>query len=156
MSKVRVDKWLWSVRIFKSRTLATDACKGGKVKVGAVSVKPSYQIATGEVVSVKKDGFTFQFQVITLIEKRVGSPIALTCYTGCDTTEEKQKYLAWFQNAAPSNEKRERGAGRPTKKDRPGKWTRLKKVMIGTTMTRRGGSSSRPSLITFSRASRCA
>lgn len=118
MSKVRIDKWLWSVRIFKSRTLATDACKGGKVKVGAASVKPSYQIAENEVVSVKKDGFTFQFRAITLLEKRVGAPIAVTCYEDVTPPDERTKYLAWFQNASPTNEKREKGTGRPTKKDR--------------------------------------
>jgi ribosome-associated heat shock protein Hsp15 len=118
MSKVRVDKWLWSVRIFKSRTLATDACKGGKVRVGAASIKPSYQMAEGDIVSVKKDGFTFQFRAITLIEKRVGAPIAVTCYADVTPPEEREKYLAWFQNATPSSEKRERGIGRPTKRDR--------------------------------------
>lgn len=118
MQKVRIDKWLWSIRIFKSRTLATDACKGGKVKIGTVSVKPSYLIATGDVVAVKKEGFTFQFRAIELIEKRVGAPIAITCYEDVTPVEEKNKYEAWFLNATPSTEKRERGSGRPTKKDR--------------------------------------
>ena len=118
MSKVRVDKWLWSVRIFKSRTLATDACKGGKVKVGAASVKPSFTIAEGDIVTVKKDGFNFQFRAITLLEKRVGAAIAVTCYADVTPPEEREKYLAWFQNASPTNEKREKGTGRPTKKDR--------------------------------------
>ena len=118
MNKVRIDKWLWSVRIFKSRTLAIDACKGGKVKVGAVSIKPSYQVGEGEVIAVKKNGFTFEFKVLSLIEKRVGAPIAVTCYEDITPAEERNKYLAWFQNAVPATEKRERGAGRPTKKDR--------------------------------------
>jgi ribosome-associated heat shock protein Hsp15 len=118
MQKVRIDKWLWSVRIFKSRTLATDACKGGKVKVGSVSVKPSFQLAAGEVVSVKKNGFNFEFRVISLIEKRVGAPIAVTCYEDVTPAAEKNKYAEWFLNAMPSTEKRERGAGRPTKKER--------------------------------------
>lgn len=118
MNKVRIDKWLWSIRIFKSRTLATDACKGGKVKIGSVSVKPSQLIAIGDVVAVKKEGFTFEFRAIQLIEKRVGAPIAVTCYEDVTSAEEKTKYEAWFLNATPSNEKRERGSGRPTKKDR--------------------------------------
>jgi ribosome-associated heat shock protein Hsp15 len=118
MNKIRVDKWLWSVRIFKSRTLATDACKGGKVKVGTTSVKPSYTISEGDIVSVKKDGFTFQFRAIILIDKRVGAPIAVTCYADVTSPDEREKYLAWFQNNASSNEKREKGTGRPTKKDR--------------------------------------
>ncbi len=118
MNKVRIDKWLWSIRIFKSRTLATDACKGGKVKIGSVSVKPSQMIAIGDVVAVKKEGFTFEFRAIQLIEKRVGAPIAVTCYEDVTSPEEKTKYEAWFLNATPSTEKRERGSGRPTKKDR--------------------------------------
>lgn len=116
--KVRIDKWLWSIRIFKSRTIATDAVKAGRVRVAGVSVKPSFQIAEGEVVTVKKDGFNFQFRAIQLIEKRVGAAIAVTCYEDVTPQEERDKYLAWFQNSAPTTEKRDRGAGRPTKKDR--------------------------------------
>lgn len=118
MNKVRIDKWLWSIRIFKSRTLATDACKSGKVKLGDATLKPSSLISVGDVVSVKKDGFTFSFEVIQLIEKRVGAPIAVTCYTDVTSPEERNKYNAWFLNATPSAEKREKGAGRPTKKER--------------------------------------
>ncbi|MBL7827591.1 MAG: RNA-binding S4 domain-containing protein [Saprospiraceae bacterium] len=118
MNKVRIDKWLWSVRIFKSRTIATDACKGGKIKVADVSVKPSFQVSEGDVIVVKKDGFNFQFKVLVLIEKRVGAPIAVTCYEDMTTTEERNKYTAWFQNATPASEKREKGTGRPTKKER--------------------------------------
>ena len=118
MNKIRVDKWLWSIRIFKSRTLATDACKGGKVKVASVSVKPSYQIGQGETVVVKKNGFNFEFRAKTLIEKRVGAAIAVTCYEDVTPEEEKTKYAQWFLNAAPNSEKRERGTGRPTKKER--------------------------------------
>ena len=57
LKKVRVDKWLWAVRIFKSRTMATDACKAGKIKLKGISLKPSYLITTGETVEVKKNGF---------------------------------------------------------------------------------------------------
>lgn len=118
MNKVRVDKWLWSVRIFKSRTIATDACKGGKVKAGEVSLKPSHLVSEGDLITVKKNGFHFQFRVLTLIEKRVGAPIAATCYEDVTPAEEKNKYIAWFENTAPTSEKREKGAGRPTKKER--------------------------------------
>jgi Ribosome-associated heat shock protein implicated in the recycling of the 50S subunit (S4 paralog) len=89
MNKIRIDKWLWSVRIFKSRTLATDACKGGKVKVGSISVKPSFQISVGDTVTVKKNGFQFEFKALQLIEKRVGAPIAVTCYEDVTPVAEK-------------------------------------------------------------------
>jgi ribosome-associated heat shock protein Hsp15 len=118
MNKIRIDKWLWSVRIFKSRTLATDACKGGKVKVGGVSVKPSFQISVGDTVTVKKNGFQFEFKALQLIEKRVGAPIAVTCYQDVTPEAEKNKYAEWFLNAMPTTEKREKGVGRPTKKER--------------------------------------
>jgi ribosome-associated heat shock protein Hsp15 len=118
LTKVRLDKWLWSVRIFKSRTLATDACKGGKVKIGGDSMKPSYLLTVGEIVAVKKDGFTFEYKAVQLIEKRVGAPLAVVCYEDVTPEEEKNKYNAWFDNSLKTNEIRERGTGRPTKKDR--------------------------------------
>jgi ribosome-associated heat shock protein Hsp15 len=118
MNKVRIDKWLWSIRIFKSRTIATDACKSGKVRVGENQVKPSFLITIGDTIIVKKDGFNFQFKVLQLLEKRVGAPIAITCYEDVTPQDERNKYNAWFLNGTPSNEKRERGAGRPTKKER--------------------------------------
>lgn len=118
MEKVRIDKWLWSIRIFKSRTLATDACKGGRVKVGNEAVKPSYMLAVNEIVFVKKDGFTFQLKAIQLIEKRVGAPLAIACYEDLTPLEEKNKYATWFESAMPMPERREKGTGRPTKKER--------------------------------------
>ncbi len=112
MDKTRIDKWLWAVRIFKTRTMATDACKAGRVKIGANSTKPSYNVTLDEEVSVKKDGFTFTFKVMGVIEKRVSAPIAQACYINLTPPEEINKYKAWFV------EVRDRGAGRPTKRDR--------------------------------------
>ena len=115
--KVRVDKWLWSVRIFKSRTLATTACKTNKVKIGEVSLKPSYQLEGGEILFIRKNGFDLQFKVDKLIEKRVGAPLAVECYTDLTPAEELNKYNDWFiGKAAP--ERRQKGAGRPTKRER--------------------------------------
>ena len=118
MQKVRIDKWLWSVRLFKSRTIATDACKAGKVRIGEEPVKPSYLLSENEVVLVKKDGFNFQYRALQLIEKRVGAPIAVTCYEDITPETEKNKYKAWFLNGTGTAEIREKGAGRPTKKER--------------------------------------
>ncbi len=115
--KVRVDKWLWSVRIFKSRTLATDACKSGKVKVGGSPVKPSYQLQVDELVEVRKDGFDLQFRVLDLIQKRVSAPLAQACYEDLTPESERNKYKDWFVGKG-AMERRERGAGRPTKKER--------------------------------------
>ncbi len=115
--KVRIDKWLWSVRIFKSRTLASDTVKSGKVKVNGTQVKASFLLQRGQEVVVKKGGINFTFKVIDLIEKRVGSPIALTCYRDITPEEELKKYDDWFAGKY-ANELRDRGVGRPTKKDR--------------------------------------
>ncbi len=117
MKKVRIDKWLWSVRIFKSRTMATDACKGGKVRVDETTVKPSFLLEIGKIVKVSKNGFNLEFKVIELLEKRVGAPIAQTCYENLTPEEEMNKYQDWFiGKGAP--ERREKGAGRPTKRER--------------------------------------
>lgn len=115
--KVRIDKWLWSVRIFKTRTVATDACKGGKVIINNSIVKPSYIAKISDELTVKKNGFNFQYKIIELIDKRVGSPIALTCYEDITSPDELKKYEAWFL-AGKKGEFREKGTGRPTKKDR--------------------------------------
>ena len=117
LEKVRVDKWLWSVRIFKSRTIATDACKSGKVRMDDNAVKASQTVQRGDLLEVRKDGFIFQYKVVDLIEKRVGAPIAQTCYEDLTSEEELNKYKDWFVGKA-GVEKREKGAGRPTKRER--------------------------------------
>ena len=115
--KVRTDKWLWAVRIFKSRTMATDACKNKRVSVGEKTVKPSHQVEVGDMIYVKKDGFNLTFKVLKLLQKRVGAPIAVTCYENLTPAEEMNKYADWFVGKGRP-EQRERGAGRPTKRER--------------------------------------
>ncbi len=115
--KVRVDKWLWSVRLFKSRTQATDACRSGKVRLDGEPLKSSYPLEVGQVLEVRKNGFNFRFKVLKLIEKRVGAPLAQQCYEDLTPQEELDKYRNWFVGKAAA-EKREKGAGRPTKKER--------------------------------------
>jgi ribosome-associated heat shock protein Hsp15 len=115
--KVRIDKWLWSVRIFKTRTLATTAVRSGKVKVNEKIVKASYLLQAGETVVVGKNGFNFVFKVVELIQKRVGAAIAQTCYVDRTSPDELNKYNDWFIGKR-GVEAREKGAGRPTKKER--------------------------------------
>ena len=117
LKKVRVDKWLWSVRIFKSRSMATDACKSGKVKINEVNVKPSYLLQREEVVHVKKNGFNMVYKVIDLLDRRVSATLAEPCYENHTPEEELNKYNAWYIGKARP-EMRERGAGRPTKRER--------------------------------------
>jgi len=115
--KIRVDKWLWNVRIFKSRTQATDGCKSGKIKVNDLNIKPSYLIQIGEVIQVRKNGFDLVFKVVDLIERRVSAVLAAPCYENLTSEDELNKYKDWYVGKA-SPERREPGSGRPTKRDR--------------------------------------
>jgi ribosome-associated heat shock protein Hsp15 len=115
--KVRIDKWLWGVRIFKSRSIATDACKRGKVVIDEKQVKPSYLVQRGEIVQVKKNGFTYTFKVVDLISKRVSASLAQPCYENLTPEEELNKFNDWFVGKGRT-EFREKGAGRPTKRER--------------------------------------
>ncbi len=117
LKKVRVDKWLWSVRIFKSRSMATDACKSGKIKIEGINLKPSYLLQREEILQVRKEGFNLIYRVIDLLEKRVSATLAEPCYENLTPEEELNKYKSWYiGKAAP--ERREKGAGRPTKRER--------------------------------------
>lgn len=115
--KVRIDKWLWSVRIFKSRSKATDACKSGKVKIDETSLKPSFLVEREMIVHVRKEGFDLVFKVIDLLEKRVSAVLAAPCYENLTSEEEMNKYKSWYVGKGGA-ERREKGAGRPTKRER--------------------------------------
>lgn len=117
MEKVRVDKWLWAIRIFKSRTLASDVCKRNQVKVNGATAKPSTTIEVGDTVEAKKEGFHMTYKVLKLLQKRVGAPVAITCYEDLTPQEELNKFKDWYVGKA-NNERREKGAGRPTKRER--------------------------------------
>ena len=117
MDKVRIDKWLWAVRIFKSRTLATDVVKKGKVKLNGEGVKPSTNVSVGDRLTVLKEGFNLDLEVVKLLNKRVGAPLAVTCYVDHTPEEELNKYKDWFVGKA-KGEFREKGLGRPTKRER--------------------------------------
>lgn len=114
---MRIDRWLWSVRIFKSRTKATTACKSGRIRIGDIVVKPSTLVRVEDKLYIKKDGFNLTFLVKELIPKRVSATLAAPCYDNLTPVEELSKFKDWFiGKAAP--ERRERGAGRPTKRER--------------------------------------
>jgi ribosome-associated heat shock protein Hsp15 len=117
LKKVRIDKWLWSVRIFKTRTMATTAVKSGKVKIKEKNVKPSYMLERGETVVVGKNGFNFTFKVKDLLAKRVGAAIAQECYVDLTPPDELNKYNDWFIGKR-GVEARQKGSGRPTKRER--------------------------------------
>lgn len=111
----RIDKWLWAARIFKTRSIAADACKNGRVTIKGINVKPSHTIKAGEVVSVKKPPITYSFEVLQTIEKRVGAKLVPEVYK--NVTNAKQYELLEMSRISGFVD-RARGTGRPTKKDR--------------------------------------
>ncbi|MBK8549443.1 MAG: RNA-binding S4 domain-containing protein [Saprospiraceae bacterium] len=117
VDKVRVDKWLWAVRLFKSRSLSTDTVKSGKVKLAGKTIKASFHVNIGDVLEVKKNGFLLQIKVDKKIDKRVSAPLAAECFTDLTPAEELNKYMDWFVGKGKT-EYRDKGDGRPTKKER--------------------------------------
>ena len=88
----RIDKWLWAARIFKTRSIAADACKNGRVTVKGVSVKPSHTIKVGEVVSVKKPPIIYSFEVLKTIEQRVGAKMIPEIYRNVTDAKQDEPY----------------------------------------------------------------
>lgn len=112
---IRIDKWLWCVRIFKTRSKATNACRNGKVKIGEQEVKPSHEVKKGDIVEVKKEQMDLTFKVKELLEKRVGAKLVEQYLEDLTPEEEYHKQ----EIARQTNfEYREKGLGRPTKKQR--------------------------------------
>lgn len=111
----RIDKWLWAARIFKTRSIAADACKNGRVTINGINVKPSHTIKCGEVVCVKKPPITYSFKIIDCIEKRVGAKMLPAVLE--NVTDPKQYELLEMSRISGFID-RARGTGRPTKKDR--------------------------------------
>ena len=75
MTEMRIDKWLWATRVFKTRSLATDQCKLGRVTIKGMNVKPSHNIKVGDVIQVRKPPITFTFEVVGLLNNRVGAKL---------------------------------------------------------------------------------
>lgn len=117
---VRVDVWLWSVRVYKTRSAATAGCRAGHVRLNGNTAKPAAPVSVGDDVRVRQQGFDRMLTVTKLISKRVGAPVAATCYE--DRTPERPKEII------PQVPIRDRGTGRPTKKDRR-EMERLRRMM---------------------------
>lgn len=115
VSEVRIDKWMWAVRLFKTRSLAADACKKGKVQMSGTNVKASRNVKVGDVIQIKRSPVVYSFKVLALSENRMGAklvPDFMENVTSADQLEllEMSRYSAFGV--------RDRGTGRPTKKDR--------------------------------------
>ncbi|MBR6843034.1 MAG: RNA-binding S4 domain-containing protein [Prevotella sp.] len=115
MDEARVDKWLWAARIFKTRSIAVDACKNGRVTIEGVNVKPSRSVKVGEVISVRKPPITYSFRILKTIEQRVGAKLLPEIYENV-TAPEQYELLEMTRISGFVD--RARGTGRPTKKDR--------------------------------------
>ena len=112
---LRIDKWLWAVRIYKTRSQASEACKKGKVIIDDVQVKPSRTIKRGEVVLVKNPPVTYQYKVLGLLGKRQSAKVIVDYIE--DITPEEEKVKLEMKKYA-GFEIRDRGVGRPTKRER--------------------------------------
>jgi len=111
---VRIDKYLWAVRLYKTRTLATEACKKGRVSMDDMPAKPSRTVTAGDVIQVRKMPVVYSYRVKDPIEKRVGAKIVDQYVEDITPQEELQK----LEMQDDFFVKRDRGAGRPTKKER--------------------------------------
>ena len=113
--EIRIDKWLWAVRLFKTRTLAAEACKKGKVIIENLPAKASRNIKIGEIIQIKKTPITYSFKVIAFPSSRLGAKLVPEYMTNV-TPPEQYEILELSKTSGFID--REKGTGRPTKKDR--------------------------------------
>lgn len=115
MAEARIDKWLWAVRVFKTRTIAAEACKKGRVSINGSQVKPARMVKPGDVIQVRKSPITYSFKVLQAIEKRVGAKIVSEFMENVTTPDQ---YELLEMSKISGFVGRAKGTGRPTKKDR--------------------------------------
>ncbi len=115
MPEARIDKWMWAVRIFKTRTIAAEACKKGRVAINGAQAKPARMVKPGDVIQVRKPPVTYSFKVLQAIEKRVGAKLVPDVMENVTTPDQ---YELLEMNRISGFINRAKGTGRPTKKDR--------------------------------------
>ena len=113
--EARLDKWLWAARIFKTRSIAADACKSGRVMIDGVKMKPARTIKEGDVIQVRKPPVTYSFKVLKALQNRVGAKLVPEVMENVTTPDQ---YELLEMNRISGFVGRARGTGRPTKKDR--------------------------------------
>ena len=113
--EARLDKWLWAARIFKTRSIAADACKNGRITIGGVKQKASKMVKEGDVIEVRKPPITYSFKILQAIQNRVGAKLVPEVLENV-TTKEQLELLE--MNRISGFVGRARGTGRPTKKER--------------------------------------
>jgi ribosome-associated heat shock protein Hsp15 len=115
-AKLRIDKWLWAARFFKTRSLAADAVEKGRVRIGGANVKPAKDVRVGDLVEIEIERFVWQVQVLGVCEVRGPATVAQTLYAETDESREKRK--AEQERRTTYREPAEALHGRPTKRDR--------------------------------------
>jgi len=115
MEEVRIDKFLWAIRAYKTRSEATDACNGGKIRLNGADIKPSKAVHRGDTIVVRKGPVTYTYRVVELVDKRQGAKTVPQFVDNLTPQSELDKLHAPVETFFL---KRDRGAGRPTKKDR--------------------------------------
>ena len=115
MQEARIDKWMWAARIFKTRTVAAEACKKGRINLNGAQAKPARMVKAGDIIQVRKPPVTYSFKVLQPIEKRVGAKLVPEIMENITTPDQyellEMSKISGFVNRA-------KGTGRPTKKDR--------------------------------------
>lgn len=115
MPEARIDKWMWATRIFKTRTIAAEACKKGRISINGAQAKPARTVKPGDVVQVRKPPVTYSFKVLQAIEKRVGAKLVPDVMENVTTPDQ---YELLEMSKISGFVDRARGTGRPTKKER--------------------------------------
>ena len=115
MDSVRIDKYLWAIRVFKTRSEATDACNGNKVKLAGVNAKPSKAVKAGDVLEIRKGPALYTYRVLKVTESRMGAALVPDYAEDLTPESERAKLHAPKETIVLQ---RDRGAGRPTKRDR--------------------------------------
>ncbi len=115
MPEARIDKWMWAARIFKTRTIAAEACKKGRISINGAQAKPARTVKPGDVVQVRKPPVTYSFKVLQAIEKRVGAKLVPEVMENVTTPDQ---YELLEMSKISGFVDRARGTGRPTKKER--------------------------------------
>lgn len=115
MESVRLDKYLWAIRVFKTRSDATDACNGNKVRLNGVAAKPSKQVKVGDLLEIRKASVQFTYKVLKTTESRMGATLVPDFADNLTPESELEKLHAPRETIVLQ---RDRGTGRPTKKDR--------------------------------------
>lgn len=116
--QVRIDKWLWAVRLYKTRASANDACSSGRIRINGSPAKPAHRVNVGDTVVSRRKGFSSTYEVVRVIEKRVGAPVAVECYIDQTPEDAKPKPRSMDERIDAAWAERSSGSGRPTKRDR--------------------------------------